>query len=121
MDHESNETRRSAPRSCERSGTARKRVEARYLDGYPALFPATVKSWTEQGERTEGLATITVQLAELEGLARMPADGPEAFETRVSELIVDHMEPARVKALDELGEGRQAVSVAMAWLGPKLG
>jgi hypothetical protein len=39
----------------------------------------------------------------------------------VGELIADHVEPARVKALDEMGEGRRAVSIAMAWLEPKLG
>jgi hypothetical protein len=36
-------------------------------------------------------------------------------------LMADHVEPARVKALVEMGEGRRAVSVAMAWLAPKLG
>jgi hypothetical protein len=100
---------------------ARKHVEARYLDGYPALFPATVRSWGEQRERTDGLATITVQLAEIEGLAPQPVDDSDAFEARVSELIADHVEPARVKALDEMGDGRRAVSIAMAWLEPKLG
>ncbi|MDR3635097.1 MAG: hypothetical protein P4L84_14930 [Isosphaeraceae bacterium] len=100
---------------------ARKRVETRYLDGYPALFPATVRTWTEQRERTDTLAEITVRLAELEGLAPMPANDPDTFEARVGELIADHVEPARVKALDEMGEGRRAVSIAMAWLEPKLG
>jgi hypothetical protein len=100
---------------------ARERIEARYLDGYPALFPATVRSWLGQRERTDGLAAITVQLAELEGLAPMPADDPDTFDARVAELMADHVEPARVKALDEMGEGRRAVSVAMAWLEPKLG
>jgi hypothetical protein len=99
---------------------ARKRVEARHLDGYPALFPATVLSWLGQRERTEGLAAITVQLAELEGLAPVPADDPDVFEARVGELMADHVEPARVKALDEMGEGRRAVSIAMAWLEPRL-
>jgi hypothetical protein len=101
--------------------TARQRVETRYLGGHPALFPVTVRSWTAQRERTEGLAAITVQLAELEGLAPVAADDSDAFEARVSELIADHAEPARVKALDEMGEGRRAVSIAMAWLEPKLG
>jgi hypothetical protein len=62
-----------------------------------------------------------VRLAEFEGLPPLPADDPEVFEARVSELVADHVEPARVKALDELGEGRRAVSIAMAWLEPKLG
>jgi hypothetical protein len=101
--------------------TARARVEARHLGGHPSLFPATVRSWTGQRERTEGLAEITVRLAEFEGLPPLPAVEPDAFETRVGELVADHVEPARVKALDEMGEGRRAVSIAMAWLEPKLG
>ena len=64
---------------------------------------------------------ITVRLAELEGLPSLPPDDPEVFEARVSERTADHVEPARVKALDEIGEGRRAVSIAMAWLEPKLG
>jgi hypothetical protein len=35
--------------------------------------------------------------------------------------VADHVEPARVKALDDMGEGRRAVSIAMRWLAPKLG
>jgi hypothetical protein len=101
--------------------TARVRVEARYLGGHPALFPATARSWVEQRERTETLAEIIVRLAEFEGLPRLPGDDPGVFEARVGELTADHVEPARVKALDEIGEGRRAVSVAMAWLEPKLG
>jgi hypothetical protein len=100
--------------------TARQRVETRYLGGHSALFPETVRSWTGQRERTDGLATITAQLAELEGLAPVPADDPKVFEARVSELIADHVEPARVKALDEMGDGRRAISVAAAWLEPRL-
>jgi hypothetical protein len=101
--------------------TARQRVEARHLGGHRALFPATARSWTEQRERTETLAEITVRLAEFEDLPPLPADDPDVFEARVGELVADHVEPARVKALDEMGEGRRAVSIAMAWLEPKLG
>jgi hypothetical protein len=100
---------------------ARARVETRYLDGHPTLFPAIVRTWTGQRERTDTLAKITVRLAELEGLAPMPADDPDTFEARVAELMADHVEPARIKALDELGEGLRAVSVAMRWLEPRLG
>ena len=101
--------------------TARSRVEARHFGGHAALFPATARSWAEQRERTETLAEITVRLAELEGLPSLPPGDPEVFEARVIDLVADHVEPARVKALDEIGEGRRAVSVAMAWLEPKLG
>ncbi len=50
-----------------------------------------------------------------------PADDPEAFETRVAQLVADHAEPALVKAQDEMGDGRRAVAVAMRWLRPMLG
>jgi hypothetical protein len=70
---------------------------------------------------TQTLAEITIQLAELEGLAPLSAEDPDVFEARIHELTADHVEPARVKALDEMGEGRRAVSIAMAWLEPKLG
>jgi hypothetical protein len=40
---------------------------------------------------------------------------------RAPQLVNDLVEPARVKALDEVGEGRRAMSVAVRWLGPKLG
>jgi hypothetical protein len=49
------------------------------------------------------------------------ACGPRVGQARVAELMADHVEPARVKAHDDLGEGRRAVLVAMAWLEPKLG
>ncbi|HEY8819355.1 MAG TPA: hypothetical protein VIM25_11120 [Candidatus Limnocylindrales bacterium] len=36
-------------------------------------------------------------------------------------LVNDLVEPARVKALHEMGEGRRAMSVAMSWLERKSG
>jgi hypothetical protein len=100
---------------------ARQRVETKYLGGHPTLFRATVRTWSEQRERTEGLAAVTLRLAEFESPAPMPADDPDRLEALVAELMADHVEPARVKAYDDLGEGRRAVSVAMAWLEPRLG
>ena len=32
----------------------------------------------------------------------------------------DHVEPARSRAYDELGDGRRAQSIAIGWLRPKL-
>jgi hypothetical protein len=99
---------------------ARSRVEATYFDGQPVLFPATVRAWAEQLERTEHLAVMAVRLAELDGLDPSLPDDPDAFEARVEQLVADHVEPARLKAFDEMGEGQRAMSVAMRWLGPKL-
>jgi hypothetical protein len=100
---------------------ARSRVEATYFDGRPLLFPATVRAWAEQLERTEHQATMAERLAELDGLDAPPPDDPDAFAARVEQLVADHLEPARLKAFDEMGEGHRAMAVAMRWLGPKLG
>jgi hypothetical protein len=100
---------------------ARSRVEAKYFDGRPVLFPATVRAWAEQLERTEQLAAFAERLAELDGLDPSAHEDPDAFAARVEQFVADHVEPARVKALDELGEGAQAMAIAMRWLTPTLG
>jgi len=101
--------------------TSRSRVEAKYLDGHSALFPATIRDWAEQFERIETLAGLAERLAELDGLDPSPPEDPEAVAARVDQLVDDLVELARVKALDEMGEGRRAISIAMRWLAPKLG
>jgi hypothetical protein len=101
--------------------TARSRVEAKYLDGHSALFQATIRDWAEQFERIETLAGLAERLAELDGLDPSPPEDPEAVAARVDQLVDDLVELARVKALDEMGEGRRAISIAMRWLAPKLG
>jgi hypothetical protein len=106
---------------CRALAQARSRVEATYFEGRPVLFPAMVRAWAEQLERTEHLAVMAERLAELDGLEPSPPDDPDAFAARVEQLVADHVEPARVKAFDEMGDGQRAMSVAMRWLGPKLG
>jgi hypothetical protein len=100
---------------------ARSRIEATYYDGRSVLFPATVRACGEQLERSEHLAVMAERLAELDGLDPSPPDDPDAFDARVEQLVLDHVEPARLKAFDEMGEGQRAMSVAIRWLAPKLG
>jgi hypothetical protein len=100
---------------------ARARVEAKHFDGQPILFEATARAWSEQVELMEQLADLADRLAELDGLDPAAADDPDAFDTRVEQLVADLVEPAQVKALDEMGEGRRAMTIAMRWLAPKLG
>jgi hypothetical protein len=38
----------------------------------------------------------------------------------VSDLVGDLVEPARLTAYDELGDGRPALTVAVRWLRPEL-
>ena len=100
---------------------ARSQLEAKYLDGHAALFPATIRDSTEQLRRTERLAVVAERLAELDGLEPAPTEDPDAFVARVEQLVADHVEPARMKALDELGEGTRAMAIAVRWLQPRLG
>jgi hypothetical protein len=39
-----------------------------------------------------------------------------AFEARISALVSDLVEPARSKAFNELGDGRKALALAVAWI-----
>ena len=101
--------------------TARDQVEAEYFEGTPTLYPATHRRWTEQREMSDGLVDLIARLAELDGLDPLPASDPDALAARVDQLVADHVEPARVKALDEMGESRRAASIALRWLTPRLG
>ena len=99
---------------------ARVAVEERYLDARPALFPAALRAWTEQQTASERLAVMALRLAELDGAAPPADDDSAAFDARVAQLVADHVEPARSKAYDELGDGRRAMNVALRWLRPKV-
>ena len=99
---------------------ARLEVERRYLDGVPALFPAGQCAWAIQRTDSERQAVIAMRLAEFDGAEPPPDDGPVAVEARVAQLVADHVEPARLKAYDELGDGRRALDIAVRWLRPTL-
>ena len=101
---------------------ARTIVEARYLDGRRALFPDAVAAWAEQVHRSEAMAVMALRIAEIDGAP--PLDEARygvTDEARVAACVADLVEAAKIKALDELGDGRAAVSRAIRWLRPKLG
>ena len=97
------------------------RVEASYLGGETALFPDAVTAWIEQVNHSELMAVMAMRMAELEGA---PALDETRFgvtdEARVETCVADLVEAAQVKALDELGDGRAAISRAIHWLAPKV-
>ena len=99
---------------------ARATVEARYLAGHTTLFPDAVKAWEAQCTSTDTLAGVAYRLAELDGVP--PAEPPdaEAMSVRVTELVADLVEPAKTTALEKLGEGERAQSIAIGWLRRKL-
>lgn len=100
--------------------TARTIVEGRYLAGAPADFPAARRAWAEQQTASETMTLIALQIAEFDGAPPRPSDEQTVFDARVRTLVGDFVEPAKSKAYDELGDGRRAMSFAMAWLRPKL-
>lgn len=99
---------------------ARTEVENRYLGGVSSLFPAAQRAWAAQRDFTRRSAVIADRLSELDGLGSTIDTDPPGFETRVSQLVADHGEPARSRAYDELGDGRRAQAIAIGWLRPKL-
>jgi hypothetical protein len=99
---------------------ARSSVEARYLDGHAALFPDVAAAWDEQLKRTEALAAMAIRLAELDDVPPAVAPDPETISRRTTALVADLVEPAKAEALEKLGEGRQALGIAEAWVRAKL-
>jgi hypothetical protein len=100
--------------------TARLEVERRYLDGVTALFPAQQSAWDTQRSESEREAVIAMRLAEFDGAEPPADDDASAVKARVAQLVADHVEPARLKAYDELGDGRRALNIAVRWLRPKI-
>jgi hypothetical protein len=100
---------------------ARAFVEGRYLAGHTALFPDAVTAWGEQLRNTETLAAVACRLAVLDAVPPAEPADPDAVSARVTELVADLVEPAKTTALEKLGEGERAQSIATAWLRPKFG
>jgi hypothetical protein len=95
---------------------ARVGVEARYLQGQAALFPEVAAAFDDQIRRSQQLAEMAADMAELDGLEPEPPDDPDAVTLRVDQLVVDLVEPARSTALEKLGESRPALGIATTWL-----
>jgi hypothetical protein len=104
----------------EAAGQARLSVEERYLAGHPALFPDSVAAWAEQLENSEAIGRLAVGLAEKDGLPWPTPQDPDTMAARVTQLVDDLVEPAKVIALEQLGEGRRAFGIATSWLRAKL-
>lgn len=96
--------------------TARRRVEARYLDGVAADFPAARRAWERQCRDSEEATVMADRLCELDGAQRAPPDDPIAFEAKIASMAADLVDPAKSKAYNELGDGRKAQMIAGAWL-----
>jgi hypothetical protein len=99
---------------------ARRSVEDRYLAGHPALFPDDSAAWVEQLMTSERIGQLAVALAEKDGLPIPEVPDPDALAARVAQLAADLVEPARVAALEQLGEGQRAFAIATDWVRARL-
>ncbi len=100
---------------------ARGAVEAAYLAGHTALFPDATLAWVEQVHRSEEAAVIALRLVELDGGPPLDEDyDGVADPARVAACVADLVEAARIKALDQLGDGWAAINRAIHWLRPSL-
>ena len=99
---------------------ARDIAEERYLASHTALFPDTVQAWDAQLTSIQTIADVACRLAVLDAVPPAEPADPDAVSVRVTELVADLVEPAKTTALEKLGEGEQAQSIATAWLRPKL-
>jgi hypothetical protein len=100
---------------------ARTSTESRYLAGHSALFPALLRRWDDCHGELEALLGFSTRLGELDGwLDPEGLDDASVAESRVSQLIADLVEPARVRTLEKLDEGARAIALATRWLRPKL-
>lgn len=102
------------------SREARVSVEARYLDGHPALFPDLAAAFEEQLLQSQKIAVMAVRAAELDGVEPAPPEDPEALKVRTNQLVSDLAEPAKSEVLEKLGESRRAFDIAAGWVRAKL-
>jgi hypothetical protein len=101
---------------------ARKIVEARYLGGHSSLFPATARRWQELVHWAQKAGVMTLRLAELDGAE--PIDEERQLlpdPGRIEACIADFVEVARIKTLDDVGEGHAALARLRRWLAPSPG
>jgi hypothetical protein len=96
------------------------KAEARYLDGHSTVFPEVAAAFDQQIRRSQELADMAADSAELDGVEPAQPDDPEAVNSRANQLVADLVEPAKSTAFEKLGEGRPAFNIANAWLRGKL-
>ena len=62
------------------------------------------------------LADLAARLAELDGVDPPASPDSDTTSTRLAELVAGLVEPAKVTALETLGDGERALGIAADWL-----
>jgi hypothetical protein len=99
---------------------ARERLEAQYFDGRDILFPAVRRKWDEELFECRKQALLTYRLLELDHLTEDEIDEAIPDEDTIGRWVTEILEPARMLALDKLGESDLSLRLATDWLRPKL-
>lgn len=102
------------------AGQTREQVEQRYLAGHIALFPDDATRWVEQLKTSEIVEQLAIGLAEKDGAPAPTLLDQDAVAALVAAYAADLVEPAKVTALEQLDEGRQALGIATSWLRGKM-
>jgi hypothetical protein len=95
---------------------ARTIVETRYLGGHSSIFPATARRWQKLIHDAQAAAVITLRLVELDGADPIDDERQLPDPGRIEAIVADFVEVARVKTLDDVGEGHAAVARLRRWL-----
>lgn len=103
----------------ESRAAARLRAAERYLDGREMLFPELASAWDERLTQAREQTALALQVAELDGVG-VPETEDADQELRIEAALADLVEPAKVTALEKLGESQRALRIAQGWLRPQL-
>jgi hypothetical protein len=98
---------------------ARQRAETQYVAGASSLFPDGVRRWTTILHDMQRSAVLTDRLVELDGGQTIGAERMLPTEERIEACSADLVEVARIKTLDDLGEGSAAFDRTRHWLRAK--
>jgi hypothetical protein len=95
---------------------ARQRAENQYPAGRACLFPDSARRWEAIVRDVEQGAMIADRLVELDGGSVTPDEESIPTEEQVEGCLADLVEVARIKTLDDLGEGHAAFARTRRWL-----
>ena len=102
------------------AGAARDAVERRYLGGHPAVFPDMQADWDGQVELAKRSGLAAVAAADRDNVASTTPRDPTVTAARMARQEADLVEPARVVALEQVGDGHRAFRLATSWVRGKL-
>jgi hypothetical protein len=99
---------------------ARQRAEIQYLAGTSSLFPDGARRWDAVLHDMQTSAVLADRLVELDGGQTIDAERTIPTEDRIDAWLADLVEVARIKTLDDLGEGPAAFDRTRRWLSAKV-